>query len=142
MKTIVKPEDKMVIKTGKIDANEIFEEITKGMSAARRAVIRVMLWNKYDKHFDKIRAIAKCSPDDEWNEEFGRNLPSSVSTLNGTKELLKLLRDYRTNFLILLRQCRGLRLTMQSKLRESRLTLTITFVPRNPKTDVSEVRFY
>ena len=90
MKTIVKPEDKMVIKTGKIDANEIFNEITKGMSAARRAVIRVVLWNNYDKHFDKIRAIAKCAPDDEWNEEFGTKLAEQRFYLKRHERIIKI----------------------------------------------------
>ena len=99
MKTIVKPEDKMVIKTGKIDANEIFEEITKGMSAARRAVIRVVLWNNYDKHFDKIRAIAKCAPDDEWDEEFGTKLAEQRFYLKRHERIIKIAQRLQNEFL-------------------------------------------
>ena len=99
MKTIVKPEDKMVIKTGKIDANEIFEEITKGMSAARRAVIRVMLWNKYDKHFDKIRVIAKCAPDDEWDEEFGTKLAEQRFYLKRHERIIKIAQKLQNEFI-------------------------------------------
>ena len=99
MKTIVKPEDKMVIKTGKIDANEIFNEITKGMSAARRAVIRVVLWNNYDKHFDKIRAIAKCAPDDEWDEEFGTKLAEQRFYLKRHERIIKIAQRLQNEFL-------------------------------------------
>lgn len=99
MKTIVKPEDKMVIKTGKIDANEIFNEITKGMSAAKKAVIRVVLWNKYDKHFDKIRAIAKCAPDDEWNEEFGTKLAEQRFYLKRHERIIKIVQRLQNEFL-------------------------------------------
>lgn len=99
MKTIVKPEDKMVIKTGKIDANEIFNEITKGMSAARKAVIRIVLWNKYDKHFDKIRAIAKCAPDDEWDEEFGTKLAEQRFYLKRHERIIKIAQRLKNEFL-------------------------------------------
>ena len=99
MKTIVKPEDKMVVKTGKLDANEIFEEITKGMSAAKRAVIRVMLWNKYDKHFDKIRAIAKCAPDDTWDEEFGTKLAEQRYYLKRHERIIKIAQKLQNEFL-------------------------------------------
>ena len=99
MKTIVKPEDKMVIKTGKIDANEIFNEITKGMSAARRAVIRVVLWNMYDKHFDKIRAIAKCAPDDEWDEGFGTKLAEQRFYLKRHERIIKIAQRLQNEFL-------------------------------------------
>ena len=99
MKTIVKPEDKMVIKTGKIDANEIFEEITKGMSAARRAVVRVMLWNKYDKHFDKIRAIAKCAPGDTWDKEFGTKLAEQRYYLKRHERIIKIAQRLQNEFL-------------------------------------------
>ena len=99
MKTIVKPEDKMVIKTGKLDANEIFEEITKGMSAAKRAVIRVMMWNKYDKHLDKIRAIAKCAPDDTWDEEFGTKLAEQRYHLKRHERIIKIAQKLQYEFL-------------------------------------------
>ena len=99
MKTIVKPEDKMVIKTGKIDANEIFNEITKGMSAAKKAVIRVVLWNNYDKHFDKIRAIAKCAPDDEWDEEFGTKLAEQRFYLKRHERIIKIAQRLQNEFL-------------------------------------------
>lgn len=99
MKTIVKPEDKMVIKTGKLDANEIFNEITKGMSAAKKAVIRVVLWNKYDKHFDKIRAIAKCAPDDEWDEEFGTKLAEQRFYLKRHERIIKIAQKLQHEFL-------------------------------------------
>ena len=141
MKTIVKPEDKMVIKTGKIDANEIFEEITKGMSAARRAVVRVMLWNKYDKHFDKIRAIAKCSPDDEWNEEFGTKLAEQRFYLKRHERIIKIAQRLQNEFLNLAEVMSWI--AFDHAVKSKRIQTDIeNYFCANPKTNVSEVRFY
>ena len=133
MKTIVKPEDKMVIKTGKIDANEIFEEITKGMSAARRAVIRIVLWNKYDKHFDKIRAIAKCAPDDEWNEEFGTKLAEQRFYLKRHERIIKIAQKLQSEFLDLAEVMSWIALDHAVKARRIQTDIDNYFCAYEPK---------
>ena len=48
-------------------------------------------WKKYEKMFFPryMSAKAKCSPDDEWNEEFGKEL--------ARKRLVEKIHNYRSN---------------------------------------------
>lgn len=90
MGVIVKPENRVVIKERVFDFDDIWFELTKNLSSKHNSVINSLLaymipWR--DRCGKKIKAVARCSQTDEWDEEFGRKLAEAKYQYKRHKKL-------------------------------------------------------
>lgn len=101
-KQIVKPEDKIVVNVGKMFMGDIVDELCKGLSADISYGVWSIMVDKYAGNYaDTVKTMARCAPDDTWDEEFGKKLAEQRYYLKKHEKIAKYAHKMRERFLAL-----------------------------------------
>ena len=101
-KQIVKPEDKIIVNIGEMYLPELAHELSKGFSKTIADIIWLIMANKdFFNYAETIKTMARCAPDDTWDEEFGKKLAEQRYYLKKHEKIAKYAHKMRERFLAL-----------------------------------------
>ena len=96
-KQFVKPEDKVVVNIGKMFLPELTRELGKGLSDDTRDIIWQIIAER-ENYAETIKTMARCAPDDTWDEEFGKKLAEQRYYLKKHEKIAKYAHKMRERF--------------------------------------------